>query len=493
MMNHPDLTTTKPVKPLDASIVFLGTCSMRPSPTRNVSGNAIRIGREWTIVDCGEGTQHQILKCASHPTCSRISPGNITRILITHLHGDHCFGLPGLMCLIDNAVAAMVKDPSTRTTNGDGSNSSASKRKRTKCPKESIDDGGDDDYGGQDSNENVVHIVGPRGLRNMIRAILLSSCTGISFRFRVDELWTERDVRQHQGMQQQSSNGGAHFATVFGLANHPSEIAGVDVLPNSDSTWTIPTHPAGGPMAASWKMFAAPLQHTIDSVGYVFVEGPQRGTLNVTQALRDRLLTDENKVYQKTMGVSNPLQLLGFLQKGESASIKEGGIIVELNPGEYVSPPAPGRKLVVLGDTCDSRRLAGLAANADMIVHEATNAAIEEGETRDAVLRLAVSRGHSTPEMAGAFAQACGAKQLVLTHFSSRYKGDESAESVAIMNQIVKQATETFGGKSVLAAKDLMEIKLISQKGARDMVDPSKALEDSAAAADAYLRRAGFM
>ena len=294
---------TAPVKPLDASIVFLGTCSMRPSPTRNVSGNAIRIGREWTIVDCGEGTQHQILKCASHSNCARISPGNITRILITHLHGDHCFGLPGLMCLIDNAVAAMVNDPT------------GSKRKRAKGPKESKDD--EENYNGQGSNEKIVHIVGPRGLRNMIRANLISSCTGISFRFRVDELWTERDVRQHQGMQQ-NSNGSAHFATVFGLANHPSEVAGMDVHPNPDSTWTIPTHPAGGPMAASWRLCAAPLQHTIDSVGYVFMEGPQRGSLNVTQALRGQLLTDENKAYQKTMGISNPLQLLGFLQKGES-------------------------------------------------------------------------------------------------------------------------------------------------------------------------------
>ena len=471
-MNGPD-PTTAPVKPLDASIVFLGTCSMRPSPTRNVSGNAIRIGREWTIVDCGEGTQHQILKCASHSNCARISPGNITRILITHLHGDHCFGLPGLVCLIDNAVAAMVNEPS------------ACKRKRTKSPKESKDDG-------QGSNEKIVHIVGPRGLRNMIRAILLSSCcTGTSFRFRVDELWTERDVRQHQGMQQ-NSNGSAHFATVFGLANHPSEMAGMDVHPNPDSTWTIPTHPTGGPIAASWRLCAAPLQHTIDSVGYVFMEGQQRGSLNVTQVLRDRLLTDENKAYQKTMGITNPLQLLGFLQKGESASIKEGGAIVQLNPEVYVSPPTPGRKLVVLGDTCDSRQLAGLAANADMIVHEATNAAIEDGETNDAVAKLAVSRGHSTPEMAGAFARACRAKQLVLTHFSSRYKGDESVESVAVMDQIVGQAVETFESNSVFAAQDLMEMKLTSQKGARDLVDPSKALESAAAAADTYLRRAGM-
>ena len=248
-------------------------------------------------------------------------------------------------------------------------------------------------------------------------------------------------------------------------------------------------------MAASWRLCAAPLQHTIDSVGYVFMEGPQRGSLKVTQALRDRLHTDENKAYQKTMGISNPLQLLGFLQKGESACIKEGGAIVQLNPEEYVSPPTPGRKLVVLGDTCDSRQLAGLAANSDMIVHEATNAAIEDGETIDAVAKLAVSRGHSTPEMAGAFARACRAKQLVLTHFSSRYKGDDSVVSVGVMNQIVGQAVETFESNSVIAAQDLMEIKLTSQKEARDLVpvDPSKALESAAAVADLYLRRAGLM
>jgi len=304
------------------------------------------------------------------------------------------------MCLIDNAVSATVND-----SNRNANSSSRSQKKQTKRPRHG---GGDEDNSSGDSNvddgndegrsanvKSIVHIVGPRGLRNMVRAIMLSSCTGLSFRFRVDELWTERDIRQQQGSQQ-NSNGGAHFATVFGLANHPSEITGIVVHPGADSTWTIPTHPAGGPMASSWRLCAAPLQHTIDSVGYAFIEGPHRGSLNVTKALRDRLLTDENKTYQNGMGISNPLQLLGFLQKGESAAIKERGVVVQLNPGEYVSSPTPGRKLVVLGDTCDSRLLAGLAANADMIVHEATNAAIEEGETRDAVAKLAIVRGHST-------------------------------------------------------------------------------------------------
>lgn len=71
---------------------FLGTCAGMPSKHRNVSATAIRRtgAKAWCLVDCGEGTQHQLLH-------SDLSLHNLKAILITHVHGDHCLGLPGLL------------------------------------------------------------------------------------------------------------------------------------------------------------------------------------------------------------------------------------------------------------------------------------------------------------------------------------------------------------------------------------------------------------
>jgi ribonuclease Z len=73
-------------------LLFLGTSSGTPTKTRNVSGVAVRMAaaKSWCLVDCGEGTQHQILH-------TNLSLNNLSAIFITHVHGDHCYGLPGLL------------------------------------------------------------------------------------------------------------------------------------------------------------------------------------------------------------------------------------------------------------------------------------------------------------------------------------------------------------------------------------------------------------
>ncbi|WP_054955799.1 ribonuclease Z [Paenibacillus dakarensis] len=74
-------------------LYFLGTNAGVPTLQRNVTSIALRLleeRRSMWLFDCGEGTQHQILR-------SPLKMTRLEKLFITHLHGDHIFGLPGLL------------------------------------------------------------------------------------------------------------------------------------------------------------------------------------------------------------------------------------------------------------------------------------------------------------------------------------------------------------------------------------------------------------
>jgi ribonuclease Z len=71
-------------------INFLGTAAQIPTEKRNHTGILLTYNEENILIDCGEGIQRQF-------RIAKLNPCKITKILLTHIHGDHIFGLPGLL------------------------------------------------------------------------------------------------------------------------------------------------------------------------------------------------------------------------------------------------------------------------------------------------------------------------------------------------------------------------------------------------------------
>ena len=118
-------------------VLFLGTGAGIPAKLRNVTSIALKLleerGTIW-LFDCGEGTQHQILHTS-------VKPRRIEKIFITHLHGDHIYGLPGLL--------------SSRSFQG---------------------------------GESEVTIYGPKGLKEFVHASLAASQTFLKYSLHIIEI-----------------------------------------------------------------------------------------------------------------------------------------------------------------------------------------------------------------------------------------------------------------------------------------------------------------
>jgi ribonuclease Z len=74
---------------MDLDILFLGTAGSSPSPRRGLPATLVRRGGDRLLVDCGEGTQRQLMRS--------VGLFELEELLITHFHADHVLGLPGML------------------------------------------------------------------------------------------------------------------------------------------------------------------------------------------------------------------------------------------------------------------------------------------------------------------------------------------------------------------------------------------------------------
>jgi ribonuclease Z len=277
--------------------VFLGTGAGIPSKGRNVSAIALHLleerGTTW-LFDCGEATQHQILH-------TNVRPRKIEKIFISHLHGDHIFGLPGLL----------------------GSRS----------------------FQGGDTELTVY---GPKGLKEFIEVSLKVSNTHIKYPLHIIEIEE-------------------------GIIFEDKHI----------------------------RVEVQKLEHGIPSHGYRLIEKDVPGALLV-----DKL---------QALGIQ-PGPLYKKIKDGETIELEDGSI---LDGKDFIGPPQRGKVVAILGDTRICDNCLSLAQDADVLVHEATFSAEDEEQAYEFY--------HSTTAGAANIAKEAGVGQLILTHVSSRYQGEDCA------------------------------------------------------------------
>jgi ribonuclease Z len=355
----------------DLELTILGSGACNPSPWRGASCAALRVRDSYWLFDVGEGTQVQLQKTS-------VRPSRIDRIFITHAHGDHCFGLPGLLCLIGRG------------------------RARSAPP---------------------VQLYGPRGLRAYVRMALGFTGTRMLPSYVVHELHGVPTLRRSQRphdhpawLTAPPAVGGSGGGGGGGGGGWGEVEGGSDLHPSDDARWWTLVR------TDELVVSAAPVTHTVPTVGFVVSEAPKPGRLLIDKVLPR--LEANREALKAEWGVRDPRALLKrvkALPRGGELALPDGSV---LYADEVLGDARPGRKIVVLGDCSDARLCAPLARGADVLVHEATNAYLPQFGDRGgaaALERETARHGHSTPQMAGRTAAAFGARALVLTHFSQRY------------------------------------------------------------------------
>lgn len=452
-------------------VVHLGTSSAIPTRKRNVSSTAFLTMPEkedkfaepnMFLVDAGEGTVGRLVQsdwCITHGFRW------IKAIFITHLHGDHIYGLPKLLHMIGIY---------------------AQHRRRTALEN------------GDDGSDPVIRIFGPYGTRGFLRASLYWT-NPLGVRFSVSELEARTCDFQHLHKSEQEdcpeiivqTCGKKDTRLGSGLdmkrespPPHPEEVRAENIHASEDDLWHV-WH--GDEETPNLEVVAAPLRHRVPCFGYVFREkSPKKHTednFNVETSMvkGEDIAKEVKQEIEIDMAKAREMGVYGsqfrVLRSGRSVVASKTGL--EVRPEDVVintvDPPANEerqRKVTILGDTCNSEAIAKAAENTDLLIHEATFA--------NALWRNARRAMHSTAGMAGTFAKQIAARKVALTHFSSRYEAmswerkgeieksftepgreEEDDDDMTNPNQLIREAISGYGegadNMEIIAAYDFLE------------------------------------
>lgn len=289
-------------------VTILGSGSAKPSLRHHHSAQVVNLYEQYYLVDCGEGAQNQLIKVG-------VSPMKINAVFISHLHGDHVFGLFPLI----SSMGLMGR----------------------KVP---------------------LHVYAPRPLDEIMAYHFRYFDTELPF----EVVWHEVHTTRHEMLYE----------------NNVMEV------------WSVP------------------LRHRVPTAGFLFKE--KTPPLNVRK----------EKIAELGLGIAQ----ITAAKRGEDVELGDGRVVPNV---ELTYTPYPPRSYAYLSDTNYSGKAVSLVRGVDLLYHEATYA--------DDMRKEAKARGHATTLQAVKAAKESGAKQLIIGHFSSRYK-DESV----LLNECRAEFAETY-------------------------------------------------
>jgi len=296
-------------------LVFLGTSAAQPTENRGLSCICLERDGEILMFDAGEAAQISFMK-------SGLGWNKKMKLFVTHLHGDHCVGILGLL-------------------------QTMSMQNRTK----------------------TLEIFGPKGVEEFIGANIKILNFGLSFPVLISIIKEGKIFEDEK-----------------------------------------------------FSMYVCKASHSVTAFSYLFKEKDKPGRFNLEKA--------------RQLGIPEG-KLWSDLQKGNEITINGKTI----NSNQVLGEKRPGKKIGISGDTMPTSELEKFFENCDYLVFDSTF--LEEEKLK------AQETCHSTAKQAATLGKNAKVKNLILTHFSARYKDEV---------EHLKEAQEIHN--SVITANDLLEIEI---------------------------------